>query len=99
MFTDNPFAALGTSVSPGVMQTFVVVMAAFVALGTLFDMLHKRSATYFFANWRKADKKGKRKVGSGEMISLALRTVIVEGLTSGEFCGARRRAAHLLTMY
>ncbi len=33
------------------------------------------------------------------MASLAIQTAVVEGLTSGEFCNARRRIAHLLTMY
>ncbi len=33
------------------------------------------------------------------MAALAVQTLVVEGLTSGEFCNARRRAAHLLTMY
>jgi predicted small integral membrane protein len=99
MFTENPFAALGPSVSPAVLQAFVVVMMAFVALGTLFDMAHKQSATYFFNNWRKANKRAKRQIGGGEVVSLALRTAVVEGLTSGEFCGVRRRIAHLLTMY
>jgi hypothetical protein len=33
------------------------------------------------------------------MVSLAIQTAAVEVATSGEFCNARRRAAHLLTMY
>jgi hypothetical protein len=33
------------------------------------------------------------------MVSLVTQTAVVEGLTSGEFCNARRRVAHLLTMY
>jgi hypothetical protein len=33
------------------------------------------------------------------MVSLAIQTAAVEGLTSGEFCNAWRRVAHLLTMY
>ena len=32
-------------------------------------------------------------------MSLALQTAVIEGLTSGEFCSARRRIAHLITMY
>ena len=32
-------------------------------------------------------------------MSLAIQTAVVEGLTSGEFCNAQRRAAHLLIMY
>ena len=33
------------------------------------------------------------------MVSLAVQTAVVDGLMSGEFCNARRRTAHLLTMY
>jgi len=99
MFTNNPFYGLATSVTPGIMQTFVIVMIVLVALGTLYDINHKKSARYFFDNWRNARHQGKRRVGGGEMVSLAIRTAIVEGLTSGEFCNARRRIAHLFTMY
>jgi hypothetical protein len=74
-------------------------MILLVAGGTLFDIMHKRSARYFFNNWQKTKTKGTRQVGSGEMISLAVQTAVVEGLTSGEFCNPRRRIAHLLTMY
>ena len=74
-------------------------MIILVAGGTLFDILHKKSAKYFFNNWRKAKNSGARQVGGGEAVSLAVQTVVVEGLMSGEFCNARRRIAHLLTMY
>ena len=98
MFAINPFAALSTTVSPAVMQTYVVVMVVLVAVGTLFDIVHKGSAKYFFANWRKTKGKAKE-VGSGELVSIAIRTGVVDVLASGEFCNARRRVAHLLTMY
>ena len=99
MFTSNPFAALSASISPGIMQTYVVIMILLVAGGTLFDIVHKKSAEYFFNNWRNVKNKGSHQVGGGEMVSLAVQTAVVEGLTSGEFCNARRRIAHLLTMY
>jgi hypothetical protein len=99
MFTTNPFAELSASVPPIVMQTYVVIMIILVVVGTLFDVIHKRSAKYFFDNWRNAKSKGTRQVGAGEMVSLAIQTVAVEVVTSGEFCNARRRVAHLLTMY
>ena len=99
MFTTNPFAELSASISPVVMQTYVVIMIILVAGGTLVDIVHKGSATYFFDNWRKAKKKGTQPVGGGEMVALAVQTAAVEVLTSGEFCNARRRLAHLLTMY
>ena len=99
MLTQNPFAALSASVSPGVMQSYVAVMIVFVAAGTLFDMRHKQSATYFFRAWRDAGSRARRPVGSGSVAALAVRTALVDWLASGEFCNARRRAAHLLTMY
>ena len=99
MFTSNPFAALSASISPGIMQTYVVIMILLVAGGTLFDIVHKKSAKYFINNWRNVKNKGSHQVGGGEMVSLAVQTAVVEGLTSGEFCSARRRIAHLLTMY
>jgi hypothetical protein len=99
MFTSNPFAELSASVPPGVMQTFVVAMALLVAGGTLFDIIHKQSAKYFFSNWRNANRKAKQQVGGGEMVSIAMETAVVDVMTSGEFCNARRRIAHLLTMW
>lgn len=99
MFSSNPFAVLSASVSPAIMQTYVVVMFVLVVAGTLFDIWHKKSARYFFDNWRNAQKKGSRQVGGGAMVSMAIQTAAVEVITSGEFCNARRRVAHLLTMY
>ncbi len=99
MLTSNPFAELSAFISPTVMQTYIVVMILIVAGGTLFDIIHKKSAKYFFNNWRNARNKGTREVGGGEMVSLAIQTAVVEGMTSGEFCSMKRRIAHLLTMY
>jgi len=99
MFTTNPFAELSASVPPVVMQTYVVVMAVLVVAGTLFDIIHKKSARYFFENWRNSKNKAKQRVGGGEMMSIAVKTAAVDVLTSGEFCNMRRRIAHLLGMY
>ena len=99
MLTSNPFAALSASVSPAVMQAYVVVMIVFVVGGTLFDIWHKGSATYFFAAWRKSRNQGARQVGGGQIAGIAIQTALSEGLTSAEFGPGRRRVAHLLTMY
>ena len=99
MFTNNPFAALSVSLSPAVMQTYVVVMIVLVVAGTLFDIVHKGSARYFSQNWRKSKGKMSRQLGGGDLVSLAIQTGVVDVLASGEFCNARRRVAHLLTMY
>jgi len=97
MFTTNPFAALGQTIPPAAMQTYVIVMILLVAGGTLFDIVHKGSARYFFDNWRRS--RGAQQIGSGELLSIAVQTAVVDVLASGEFCNARRRVAHLLTMY
>jgi hypothetical protein len=95
MFAQNPFAALGGTLPPSAMQIYVVLMVLAVIAGTLIDMVHKGSATYFFANWRKTRSQGR----PVEMASIALKTAAVDVLASGEFCNPRRRVAHLLTMY
>jgi hypothetical protein len=99
MFATNPFAALTDVLPANAMQIYVVLMALAVFAGTLYDTIHKGSAKYFFANWRRANEKAPKHVGAGEMVSLALKTGLVDVLTSGEFCNVRRRMAHLLTMY
>ncbi len=99
MFTTNPFAELSASTSPAFMRTYVIIMIILVVGGTLYDVLHKGSAKYFFDNWRNAKKKGTKQVGGGKMVTMAIQTAVVDVATSGEFCNLRRRVAHLLTMY
>jgi hypothetical protein len=98
MFTHNPLAALAGSVPPLFMQAYLGLMIVFVIGGTLFDMLHKRSAAYFFQHRQNVRARAQREIGGGEKILLAAETV-AEALVSGEFCNARRRIAHLLAMY
>lgn len=99
MFTSNPFAELTASISPAMMQTYVIVMVLLVVAGTLFDIIHKGSAEYFFRNMRQSKARAKKEVGGGELVSIAVQTAVVDVLASGEFCNMRRRIAHLLTMY
>jgi hypothetical protein len=99
MFTSNPFAELSASVSPAIMQTYVIVMALLVVGGTLFDIVHKGSARYFFDNWRASSAKAKKQVSGGDKVSIAVQTAVHDVLASGEFCNTRRRIAHLLGMY
>jgi hypothetical protein len=100
MLTSNPFAALSSSVSPVAMQTYVLLMIVLVAAGTLFDIIHKGSARYFFENWRTSrSRRGAKELGGGKLVSIAAQTAVVDVLASGEFCNPRRRVAHLLTMY
>ena len=96
MFATNPFAGLSGSITPGMMQTFVIVMIVLVAAGTLFDIIHKGSARYFFENARRSRARASRDVN---VASIAVKTAVVDVLASGEFCNPHRRVAHLLGMY
>lgn len=99
MFSNNPFAELSASIPPSVMQTYVIIMILLVAGGTIFDVIHKQSATYFFRAAKKSEDNAKREVGGAEKVSLAIQTTASEVLTSSEFCNPKRRIAHLLGMY
>jgi hypothetical protein len=99
MFTINPFSQLSGLISPLAMQAYVILMVLLVAGGTVLDMLHKQSARYFFKNAEKARTRATRTVSGGEKVSIAIKTIAEDVLTSGEFCNQRRRVAHLLTMY
>ena len=99
MFTVNPFSELSGLVSPLAMQVYVIAMVLLVIGGTVLDMIHKKSAEYFFRNAEKAKAEASRKVSIVEKSTIAVTTVAVDVLTSGEFCNQRRRLAHLLTMY
>ncbi len=99
MITSNPFAELAAVIPPAAMQTYVVLMVLLAAGGTILDILHKKSAKYFFENSKRAQQSATRSVGSGEKVGLALKTVGKEVLTSGEFANPQRRMSHLLTMY
>ncbi len=101
MFTSNPFAALSADLSldPGVMQAYVILMVLLVIGGTLLDVVHKKSAKYFFEKGQSLKKIAKREVGGGEKLGLAVSTLTNEVLTSSEFANPERRVSHLFTMY
>ena len=102
MFSINPFSeltALSEFITPAIMQGYVILMVIMVIGGTILDMLHKKSAQYFFENAKKAQKSAKREVSGGEKVSIALSTVTSEVLTSSEFCTPKRRISHLFIMY
>ena len=99
MLSTNPFSELSTVISPDIMQGYVILMVLAVIVGTILDMLHKKSAQYFFENSRKAKKDAKRTLSGGEKASLAVQTVANEVLASSEFKSTRRRISHLFTMY
>jgi len=99
MFAINPFASLSEVISPAMMQGYIVLMILLVMGGTILDMIHKKSAQYFFENAKKAKKSATRSVSGGEKTSIAASVLVKEVLTSGEFSNPRRRLSHLLTMW
>lgn len=99
MFMSNPFSELSELITPAIMQGYVILMILMVIGGTILDMIHKKSAQYFFENAEKAKKNAKREVGGGEKAGIAIKVLANEVLTSGEFCNPKRRMSHLLTMY
>ncbi len=99
MFDTSPFHDLLGFLSPAVMQAYVILMFLAVIAGTIIDVVHKRSAEYFFENAQKAQQAARRTVGGGEKAALAVSTLANEVLTSSEFCNPKRRVSHLLTMY
>lgn len=98
MIGSNPFAGLSVLISPSTVQTYVIILIALVIAGVVLDLIHKKSATYFFQNAEKAKQARTRDVGGGEKIFIAIKTLLVDVLTSGEFCNQKRRMAHMLKM-
>lgn len=99
MFMTNPFDALSALIPLDIMQMYLIVMVVFVAGGTILDMMHKKSAQYFFLDSAKNAKNAKRTLSTGEKAGLAVATIASEVITSSEFCNTKRRISHLLTMY
>jgi hypothetical protein len=97
--TYNPFAELFAMIPATAMQAYVVLMFVLVVVGTLADVIHKKSAKYFLQNAKNAQSARTRDVSSSEKGAILVRTVASDVLTSSEFCNTRRRLAHLLTMY
>ena len=101
MFSINPFAELSALIPPTIIQGYIVLMFILVVVGTILDMMHKKSAQYFFENAEKAKKNAKRTLSFGKKASLALATLTHEVATAGEFANnnTARRHSHNLTMY
>jgi len=103
MLTTNPFAELSASYpdlfTPGVMQVYIILMVLFVIGGTIIDLMHKKSAKYFFGNAERSKKNAKRVLSSSEKNGLLVKTITNEVLTSSEFSNPKRRLSHLLIMY
>ena len=101
MFTShNPFAELSASIDPAVMQAYVIVMMVLVVAGTLYDVIHKGSARYFFDALAQRDEQGVE-TGRRRRDRIARDPDALRG--SADLGGVLHRAgaeiAHLLTMY
>lgn len=99
MITSNPFTELTAFIPPIAMQLYIILMVVLVVGGTVLDMMHKKSAKYFFENAEKAKKAATRSVSGGAKVSIAAKVLTHEVLTSGEFSNPRRRISHIFTMY
>jgi len=99
MFTSNPFAELTVFLPANAMQIYIALMILAVVVGTIADMLHKRSGKYFAQRKKKAEAAATRKLSGADKASLAVKTLAVEVATAGEFCNVQRRISHLLMFY
>ena len=99
MFASNPFADLAMTIPLDVMQGYVILMLLLVIGGTIVDVIHKKSAKYFFDKAKAAEAARTRELSSGDKMGIAVQTAVVDVATSAEFCNPKRRIAHLLTMY
>ena len=99
MFSQNPFVELSNLIPVEAMQGFVIIMFLLVFGGTIYDMIEKQNATYFFRNWRKSKLSKVRKISFNEMLVIIFKTITVDVFSAAEFCSFNRRLAHLLTFY
>ena len=54
MLNNNPFSILAESISPLVMQYFILAMIFLILVGTIIQMIHHKNLTYFFNNAKKS---------------------------------------------
>ena len=99
MITTNPFSILSETVPAIAMQSFVIVMALLVVVGTLLDIIHKKNVKYFFENAKKAKKSAKKILTTGEKTAVVIKTIAYDVATTSELGAGKRRVAHLLGMY
>jgi len=99
MIYNNPFSILSETIPSIAMQSFLILMIAFVVIGTLVDIIHKKNVKYFFENAKKAKLSATRELGVGEKTSVIAKTVVYDIGTTSELGAGKRRVAHLLGMY
>lgn len=99
MFSLNPFAELSNFIPVLAMQSFVILMFVLVLGGTVYDMIEKQNATYFFRNWKKSKLGKVKEIAFNQMMLIIFKTITVDVFSAAEFCSFKRRLAHLLTFY
>jgi len=113
--TTTPIAALvENGIAWADMQMYVTVMIASVIVMTIADLLHKKSATYFFEAADKAEallaageaessignETGRLKqLSAGDKVNALVGTVAIDVATAGEFSNGPRRLVHIFTMW
>ena len=99
MITANPFYTLADTIPVFIMQSFVILMAVLVFMGTLIDIIHKKNVKYFFENAKKAKLSATKTLSTVEKISVVSKTIVSDIATTSELGAGKRRVAHLLGMY
>ena len=99
MFSLNPFVELSNFIPVLAMQSFVILMFVLVLGGTVYDMIEKQNATYFFRNWKKSKLGKVKEITFNQMMLIIFKTITVDVFSAAEFCNFKRRLAHLLTFY
>ena len=99
MLNTNPFSILAESMSPVVMQYFIIAMIILIAAGTIIQMINHKNLTYFLANAKKAKLAATKELSIGEKSSIIAKTTVVDIGTTSELGFGKRRLAHVLGMY
>ena len=99
MMSISPFSALAESVSPSVIQGFVLAMLVLIVIGTVVQMIHHKNVTYFFNNAKKAKLSATKELSAGEKTAIIAKTAVVDIGTTSELGFGKRRLAHVLGMY
>ncbi len=99
MLSNNPYSILAETISPLVMQYFILAMILLILVGTIIQMIHHKNLTYFFNNAKKAKLSATKKLGMGEKVSIIAKTTVVDIGTTSELGIGKRRLSHVLGMY
>jgi hypothetical protein len=99
MLDTNPFSILAETVSPFVMQGFIIAIILLIDHGTIIKMINHNNLTYFVNNAKKAKLQATREIGAGERVSILAKTAVVDIGTTSELGFGKRRLSHVLGMY